>query len=123
MKRWSYLISLTVLVLIIAVACGGDTTGEAGEPDAASQDQPAPTVEIAEEATLPPPVITEAEGNLEGQPPVSEDATEQEQPVEEETGQPEPVEEEGGGLPVVWIIVIVVVLGGAAAWFFLSRRS
>jgi hypothetical protein len=102
MKRWSYLIILTVLILISAVACAGNTTGETGEPEVASQDQPVPTVEPAEEATLPPPVISEAEGNLEGQPPVSADETGQEQPVEEEAGQPEPVEAEDPQFDIPW---------------------
>lgn len=102
MKRWSYLIILTVLILISSVACAGNTTGETGEPEVASQDQPVPTVEPAEEATLPPPVISEAEGNLEGQPPVSADETGQEQPVEEEAGQPEPVEAEDPQFDIPW---------------------
>jgi hypothetical protein len=102
MKRWSYLIILTVSILIIAVACAGDTTGETGEPEIASQDQPAATAEPAEEATLPPPVITEAEGNLEGQPPESADEKEQEQPVEEEAGQPDPIVAEAPQLDTPW---------------------
>jgi hypothetical protein len=90
MKRLFYLMFLTVTVLFFAAACGDVSTGETGE---VSQDQPAPTAEAAEEATLPPPIITEEEGNLEGQSPISEES-EQEQPAQEEGEQVETPEED-----------------------------
>ena len=90
MKRWFYLIMLITVIIVGTVACSGDSTAETGDT---SQDQPVATGEMAEEATLPPPVITEQEGNLEGNPPVSEGEPELEQPPAEEPGQTVPVEE------------------------------
>ena len=54
MKRWFYLIMLITVIIVGTVACGGDSTAETGDT---SQDQPVATGEMAEEATLPPPVI------------------------------------------------------------------
>lgn len=97
MKRWLNLIMLAALLLILAVACGADSPAETGT---ASQEQPPATEEIAAEATLPPPVITEQEGNLEGSPPVSEGAGESEQPTAEQPEQMEPSEDVAEDVPV-----------------------
>ncbi len=90
MKRWFYLIMLMAIILVISVACGGESDTESADT---GQDQPDPTAEIVEEPTmLPPPVITETEGNVVGNPPVNEGAADQEPPPAEGSEQTEPDE-------------------------------
>ena len=89
MKRSFYLLMIMALVAS-AAACGGNAPAETAEN---SQEQPAAVEETAEEATLPPPIITEQAGSVEGNAPVSEGEAEPEQPAAEEPGQDEPVEE------------------------------
>ncbi len=86
MKRWIGILSVGLFVMLVMSSCGGDATPEAGVtvPEQATAVPVAPQ----EEATLPPPVITEMEGNVEGNAPVdtavAEPTTEQAPPAETE---------------------------------------
>lgn len=90
MKPWLHSITILALILVFAAACAGDSAPpEVGS----SQEQPAAAEAPQEEVALPPPVITEAEGNLEGSPPVSEGEAEAEPPPPAEAEQAEPAQE------------------------------
>ncbi|MFN2134517.1 MAG: hypothetical protein ACK2UK_01095 [Candidatus Promineifilaceae bacterium] len=79
LKRWFASGMIITLILLLAVGCAAETPSDAGE---VAQPQSTTVQESAEEPTLPPPVITETEGTIEGNPPVSEEETASEPPAE-----------------------------------------
>jgi hypothetical protein len=94
MKRWTTL-CVFVLILITAVtACGGETAPEAA---VTTPDQETAVVAQQETTPLPPPVITEIEGNVEGNTPLepATPAAEAATPAEEAP----PAEMPAGPLP------------------------
>ncbi len=94
MKRL-YLLSMAMTaILILTAACGEAASPPVVESD---QSQPVATEPVPEEPTLPPPIITEEEGNMEGNAPIiegDEGATEQAPPPKEPMEQEEPVQEQ-----------------------------
>lgn len=83
MSRYMSFFLISILVLMVAAACGAESAAPAS--DSSEQGQTAaPVTEPTVEATLPPPVITEAEGNVQGTAPGEGGAPEPQQPAAEE---------------------------------------
>lgn len=105
MKRLSVLFLLFV-ALVALVACGGAAEPDAGEPLPQEGAVATPTLAPeVEPATLPPPVISEGDGEVVEEAPTEAAAPEEEQPATETEAAPEavapwPADEFGYGVQI-----------------------